>query len=244
MAPNNPKVLVADDQRGMRLTLEGIFDERGYQVTGVENGYQAIEAARETQYDLIFMDIKMPGINGVQTYREIKKICPGSVVVMMTGFAMEELVREALEEGAFSVIYKPFDAEEVVKLVESVYRPVAVLVIDERSADGSSLRRALADKGYTVAEASDEDQALEMIKGRQYDVVMIDTRMTGKDGVSTFQAIKSVDPEASVIFTSGFPVDESTTTTLEVGVDPETYMPIDAAHILATLQRSAVEKRR
>ena len=105
MAEPTPKILVVDDQRGMRLTLSGVIEDKGYDVTGVEDGYQAIDAASKTLFDVIFMDIKMPGINGVQTFREIKKISPSSVVVMMTGFAVEDLVKEALDEGAFSVVY-------------------------------------------------------------------------------------------------------------------------------------------
>ena len=124
---------MVDDQRSVRLTLSAIIEDKGYDVTGVEDGYEAIRAASETPFDVVFMDIKMPGINGVQTFREIKKISPGSVVVMMTGFAVEDLVRDALEEGAFSVVYKPFDIDEVIRLLESALNGIIVLVIDDQS---------------------------------------------------------------------------------------------------------------
>lgn len=90
----------------------------------------------------------MPGINGVQTFREIKKISPESVVVMMTGFALEDLVKAALEEGAFSVIYKPFDVENVIKLVDSVLDSLLILVVDDYSSDRNTLTAILTDKGY------------------------------------------------------------------------------------------------
>ncbi len=123
MANNKPKILVVDDQRGIRLTLSAIMAHQGYDVTEVEDGYQAIEAVTNTAFDLVFLDIKMPGINGVQSFREIKKISPGSAVVMMTGFSVEDLVREALAEGARAVIYKPFQVEKVLSLVESFVTP-------------------------------------------------------------------------------------------------------------------------
>jgi CheY-like chemotaxis protein len=122
MADSKPKVLIVEDQRSMRLTLAGIIEDQGYDVTEVEDGYRAIEAVRKSAFDLVFMDIKMPGINGVQTFREIKKISQRPVVVMMTGFAVEDLVKEALEEGAFSVVYKPFEIDEVIRLMESVLK--------------------------------------------------------------------------------------------------------------------------
>lgn len=174
MGDNKPKILVVDDMRNMRLTLSGIIEDRGCDVTAAGDGYQAIDAASATRFDLIFMDIKMPGINGVQTFREIKKISPGSVVVMMTGFAVDELVNAALEEGAFSVIYKPFDIEKVISLVESVVKTVLILVVDDGSLDRKVLREILSREGYRTAEAGDGRQALQMVKDRHYDIIFMD----------------------------------------------------------------------
>ena len=112
-------VLVVDDLRSIRLTLGGILEDEGYNVVLAENGYQAIESAKQTPFDLVFMDIKMPGINGVQTFREIKKVNPQAVVIMMTAYSVEDLVSEALKEGAYTVVYKPFDIDELVKTIES-----------------------------------------------------------------------------------------------------------------------------
>ena len=111
-------VLVVDDLKSIRLTLGGILEDEGYNVVLAEDGYQAIEMAKQTTFDLIFMDIKMPGINGVQTFREIKRINPEAVVIMMTAYSVEDLVREAVEEGAYAVVYKPFDIEKIVGIIE------------------------------------------------------------------------------------------------------------------------------
>jgi len=115
-------ILVVDDLRSIRLTLGGILEDEGYNVVLAENGYQAIEMAKQTPFDLIFMDIKMPGINGVQTFREIKKVNPQAVVIMMTAYSVEDLIKEALEEGAYAVVYKPFDIEKILSLIESALR--------------------------------------------------------------------------------------------------------------------------
>jgi len=112
-------ILVVDDLKGMRVTLGRILENEGHNVVLAENGYQAIEAAKQTSFDLIFMDIKMPGINGVQTLREVKKINPQAAVIMMTAYSVEDLVREALEEGAYAVVYKPFDIENILSIIES-----------------------------------------------------------------------------------------------------------------------------
>ncbi|MQC27405.1 MAG: response regulator [Chloroflexi bacterium] len=103
MQRHETNVLVVDDDSGIRFTLEGIIDDEGYMVRGAEDGYQAIELVKEINFHWVFMDIRMPGLNGVETYLEIKKISPKTRVVMMTGFSVEELVSQALEEGVFAV---------------------------------------------------------------------------------------------------------------------------------------------
>ena len=118
MAKTN--ILVVDDLRSIRLNLGGILEDEGHNVVTVGNGYQAIEAVKKTHFDVVFMDIKMPGINGVQTFREIKKIDPKAAVIMMTAYSVEDLVREALEEGAYAILYKPFDIDRIIALIEDL----------------------------------------------------------------------------------------------------------------------------
>ncbi len=109
-------MLIVDDDSGMTETLADIFTDMGYEVAVGENGYRAIEMIRQNKYDLALMDIKMPGINGVETFKEIKRISPQIRVITMTAYS--ELIQEALKEGAYDVIYKPIDIDKLISLVE------------------------------------------------------------------------------------------------------------------------------
>jgi len=242
MANGKGKVLVVDDQRVLRLSLAGIIEDQGYDVTDVEDGYQAIEAVRASAFDLVFMDIKMPGINGVQAFREIKKINPKTVVVMMTGFAVEDLVKDALEEGAFTVVYKPFELERVITLIDSVFKSLLVLVVDDRTADRDVLSDILTDKGYRVATAADGKEAIRMAGDSHYDIIFMDIKMPGMDGFATFQEIKALNPEARVIFMTGFVVDESLKEALDAGAYPIAYKPLDIENLCALLAQVTAEK--
>ncbi len=113
------KIMVVDDDSDLRNTLQEILLDEGFDVISAEDGSQAIQMALENQVSLIFMDIRMPGINGVETYLEIKKISPESKVVMMTGYSAEALVDLALEEGVFAVLYKPLPVEQVLNILKS-----------------------------------------------------------------------------------------------------------------------------
>jgi len=113
-------VLIVDDDIGMCETTSDVLSAWGYRVEFAENGFKAVEKAREIEFDVILMDIKMEGMNGVETYKEIKRIIPKTSVIMMTAYSVEELVREALEEGASTVLYKPIDMGELIRLIELV----------------------------------------------------------------------------------------------------------------------------
>jgi CheY-like chemotaxis protein len=120
MGNEKGKVLVVDDQRVLRLSLAGIIEDHGYEVTDVEDGYQAIEAVRATDYDLVFMDIKMPGIDGFATFEAIKDMNPEARVIFMTGFVVDDSLREALDAGAYPIAYKPLDIENLCGLLAQI----------------------------------------------------------------------------------------------------------------------------
>lgn len=112
------RVLVVDNNISMCKIMSFILRDKGYAVTTAQCGREAIAKVKETPFDIIFMDIKMPDMDGVETYNRIKKIRPEAVVVMMTAYAVEDLVQEALKKGANGVIYKPLDIEKVITLIE------------------------------------------------------------------------------------------------------------------------------
>lgn len=114
------RIMVVDDDAALRYTLKEILEDEGRDVVAAEDGYQAIKQASENKLSLIFMDIQMPGINGVEAFMEIKEILPDCVVVMMTGFAVEDLVKKALTEGAYTVLHKPIAIERVLEILEQV----------------------------------------------------------------------------------------------------------------------------
>jgi two-component system response regulator HydG len=113
-------ILIVDDDPGMTETLADILTDIGYDVAVAGNGYQAIEIIKEKKYDIAFIDIKMPGINGVETFQKMKQFTNLPKVVMMTAYSVEDLVEKSLEEGAYTVVYKPLDIKKLVNLIEKI----------------------------------------------------------------------------------------------------------------------------
>lgn len=110
--------MIVDDDISLCKTMFFVLRRKGHAVATANNGPVAIEMVKERPFDIVFMDIKMSPMDGVETYRNLKKIRPEAVVIMMTAYAVEELVQKALRERAYGVIYKPMDMEKVLVIIE------------------------------------------------------------------------------------------------------------------------------
>ena len=116
-------ILVVDDDQSINSIFEFILQQAGYNTITTSSGYGCIETFKSGKHiDLVFLDLKMPGLSGIDTYKEIKAIKPSQLVIMMTGYSVDELLKEAFELGAYGVIYKPFDVEEVLSVIEKIFR--------------------------------------------------------------------------------------------------------------------------
>ena len=235
-------ILVVDDLRSSRLTLGGILEDEGHNVVLAENGYQAIEAARQIPFDLVFMDIKMPGINGVQTFREVKKINPRAAVIMMTAYSVEDLVREALEEGAYAVVYKPFDIQHIVSIIESALHKTLILVVDDYFADRETLKAVLEERGYRVVTAETGADALARVKEKHFDIIFLDVRLPDIDGVRIFEQVKQIDPEVAVIMMTGYSEEELVRRAVSRGAYTCIYKPLNVEKILSLVGEISLKK--
>jgi nitrogen regulation protein NR(I) len=110
-------ILIVDDDKSIRYSLKRMFEEK-YSILTVQNGEEALDRVREIPPDLIIMDIKMPGRNGIDVLKEIKSIDPKSLVIIMTAYGTTETAIEAMKYGAFDYILKPFNIPQMKGLVE------------------------------------------------------------------------------------------------------------------------------
>jgi DNA-binding NtrC family response regulator len=111
------KILIVDDEKGIRDLFADVLHRAGHTVVTAGDGLAGIEVARGGDIDIAFLDIKMPGLNGVETLKEVRGTSPQTKVVMITGYARDELVNEALKMDVFACLAKPFSVRDVVDMV-------------------------------------------------------------------------------------------------------------------------------
>ena len=113
--PNGPAVLVVDDEAGMRDTLVAILEHHGYRVWSAPDGETAFSAVQERAFDVLVMDIQMPGRDGVSVLEEMGR--PPPRVILMTAYAAEDRLRAAANAYVFAVLSKPFELRRMLSLV-------------------------------------------------------------------------------------------------------------------------------
>lgn len=132
MENGKPKVLIVDDEKGLRLGAKRLLESEGYYVEAAENGTQGIELGLATDFDLALIDIKMPDIDGIEVLRRIKAEHPNTVCLMATGYASYETAVESTKLGAYSYIPKPFTPEELLAHLRKGYERRQLIVEAEQ----------------------------------------------------------------------------------------------------------------
>lgn len=107
------KVLIVDDQNGIRVLLVEVFSVEGYQTFQASNGKLALEIVRRESPDLVLLDMKIPGMDGLDILKHIKQIDPSIKVIMMTAYGELDMIKEATDLGAIMHFTKPFDIDEL-----------------------------------------------------------------------------------------------------------------------------------
>ena len=112
------KLLIVDDEEGIRLVLESVFSEAGYQVETAVNGLQAMEKMKNFHPEIILLDKNMPYMTGIETLQRIKKHYPNVVVIIVTAYGDVASAVEAMKMGAYDYIEKPFDNDKMLLLLK------------------------------------------------------------------------------------------------------------------------------
>jgi DNA-binding response OmpR family regulator len=113
-------ILIVDDEKNIRLTLSQALETLGTQIDAAADGEEALSKLKEKQFGLILLDIRMPGMDGMEVLRRVREIRPDIRVIMITAYGTIESAVEAMKLGAADFLQKPFDPEEVRELVSRV----------------------------------------------------------------------------------------------------------------------------
>lgn len=120
-ASKKPRVLLVDDEKRFRTTLAKLLTVQGLSVSTVGSGMEALDELKKGGYDVVLLDVKMPGMDGMTTLAEIKKINRNVEVIMLTGHASVDVAVEIMRLGGYEYLLKPCPVEEILEKVEAAF---------------------------------------------------------------------------------------------------------------------------
>lgn len=238
---NDPKILLVDDDVDTCRNVSDILTDLGYRVDYVHDAGSALELMRKTSYDVALLDMKMPGMSGLELYREIKRLGAGTVAMLVTAYASLATTEEALTAGAWQVLSKPVDFPRLLAYLDEALNQPLVLVVDDDRDLCAGLWDIFRERGYRVALAHTAKEAASQVGNANYRVVLIDMRLPGGDGGEVFQRVRAANPEARTLLITGYrsETDDLVARVLADGADGVCYKPFDVPRLLRALQELA-----
>jgi two-component system response regulator HydG len=232
------KILVVDDNEEFCQNVTDILELHDYEVISAYDGLKAMALVIQSDFSLVLMDIKMPVLDGLKTFRKIRQIAPNTPVIMVTAYAVEELVRDALREGAYGFLKKPIDFDELLRLITQATGKGAMILVADNDRDlCSNLKEVLSDRGYRVNVAYDGNMALEEATKNNFDVVLLDIVLPMLNGLETYLAIREFRPDVVAIVITGYrqEMSELVQQALQENVCTCLEKPIDIDKLLSLL---------
>ena len=233
------RLLVVDDDVDFADSLADLMRAENFDVTVAYDGSAAVQVASREAFDLTLIDVQMPGKNGVDSLVEIRRNSPEARVVMMTGYSVPELLDRALAEGAAGVMYKPLNFDRIREIINHSSLPPVVLVADDDEDHVESLRAILEAEGYSVMAAGNGHEAIERARTRRPDVLLLDLRMPGVNGIETYLELGRSGALPPTIVVSAYLEQERENLQALSGLDPRFLLdkPVDSKHLISLLQR-------
>jgi two-component system response regulator HydG len=239
------RVLVVDDNEEFCQNLKDVLELKDYEVATAYDGLKGLEMVKQNGFGLVIMDVKMPVMDGVETFRKLKEIAPDTPVIMVTAYAVDDLMREALRDGAFGSLKKPLDFDRLFELIErAIPDGSLLLVVDDDENLCSNLENVLSDKGYRVAVAYDGNMAIRETWENNFDIALIDMKLPPLSGLETYLSIRDIRPDTAVIIITGY--SQEMRDPIEQAIEKNAYTclekPINIDELVSLLERIKEQK--
>ena len=197
------KILVVDDDRRMVRTICDILRVKGYDPHPAYGGEEAVALVGGERFDCVMMDIKMPGINGVEALKMIKGAAPDLPVVLMSAYASEKQVEEAGRYGVFALLTKPINVQMVLSFLAALRKEKSILIVDDDPTFCRTLKEILQARGYQVDTESDPDLTIGHLEEKYQLLVVLDVELARPDGADVFGEIRGKYPTKPVVLVAG-----------------------------------------
>ena len=230
------KVLLVDDEKEFVESLSERLELRNLDADIAYDGEQALAAVKDGKHDVMVLDLRMPGIDGIEVLRRVKETNPDVQVVILTGHGTDKDEEMVKKLGAFAYLKKPVDIDQLVGTLHK--EKIKVLLVDDEKEFVESLSERLELRNLDADIAYDGEQALAAVKDGKHDVMVLDLRMPGIDGIEVLRRVKKTNPDVQVVILTGHGTEKEEKMAKKLGAFAYLKKPVDVDQLVGTLNKA------
>lgn len=239
MARREPNILVVDDEQDTCENLRDILSDLGYHVDVAFDGPAALRLLDARAYDVALLDFKLPGMNGLELYREIRRRRADTVAMILTAFASPETAREAVVAGARQVMSKPVDMHQLLASIQTVLDQPSVLIVDDDQDLCLSLADVLHEQDIRVSIVHSLSDLTARLQDLDVDLALIDLKLADANGIDACRAIRKALPHARMLVVTAYreEMSQQLEAAAATGVDAVVFKPLHTELLLDQIRQ-------
>lgn len=238
------KVLVVDDDRRMVKTICDILQVKGFEAVPAYSGEEAVDKAAGNGFGCVLIDIKMPGIDGVQALKMIRDAAPALPVLLMSAYATGEQAEEARRQGAYAVLTKPINLQGVLSFLSLLRKEESILVVDDDPMFCKTFKDILQARGYRVVTEADGGKVLRHMEENYKLLVILDLKLGNANGVGILKDIREKYPSKPVVLVTGYrdEMNDSIAKGRQIGAYTCLYKPFESEVLIGIVEEISLKK--
>jgi DNA-binding NtrC family response regulator len=230
------KILLVDDEKEFVQSLSERLELRDLNAEVAHDGEQALAAVQQKEPDVMVLDLRMPGIDGMEVLRKVKQAHPNVRVIVLTGHGTDKDEEAARNLGAYAYLKKPVDIDQLVGALHQ--EKIKVLLVDDEKEFVESLSERLRLRNLDASVAHDGEQALKALEQGRTDVMVLDLRMPGIDGMEVLRRARETNPDVQIVVLTGHGTDKDEQMAEKLGAYAYLRKPVDIEQLVGVLNKA------
>ncbi|MDD3816088.1 MAG: response regulator [Desulfocapsaceae bacterium] len=238
------KILVVDDDLRIVKTTCDILRIKGHEAVAAYSGEEGVEKVESDRPDCVLMDIKMPGVSGVEAMKRMLKIVPDLPVVLVSAYATDELMIEAKSSGAYAILSKPLNFPMILSFLSLLRKEESILVVDDDPNFCRTLKEILTLRGFRVETESEPQKVLSHLEQDYKLAIVLDLKVGAANGAEVLDEVRAKYPTMPVVLVTGYRQEMGDT--LEkgrlIGAYPCLYKPLEMTDLFRVIEDIRIKK--
>lgn len=204
-------ILIIDDNQDLADGLGMVLEDENYQVSLAYNGINGIKVFDTDRFDVVFIDVKLPDMNGVEVFHYIHNKAPKVKTIMMTGFRVEQILAGVIDNADVEILRKPFEIKHVLEILNKIKNESIILIADDDPDFSEGMSEFLTEHGMKTILAKNGQEAVDGVLSNPVDVLVLDLRIPIMCGLEVYLRLKEQGRAVKTIIVTGYEKQEAET---------------------------------